>query len=363
MRSCARHAHAANIASRGQTLDACTELDGEFDRNSARDVFMYKGIEAFNSEVVEDHRLEHDCSAQARQQVLSKCLDEAEHARFMAGLSIADQAYINSEMLPGASDWLESCPIGENCMSTEEFSNELKMRLLRNIFPEDTYCDLCGDVMDRKGRHAALCPCGGDRTRRHNGVRDRVCKFASTARLQPEKEKPGLLQPSADQPNAAGRRPADVFIPSWHRGAGAALDIAVTSPLRFGAVLEASRRPGAAASQYEQSKRNYLNTAADCLQQGFSFIPVVGEPSGGWGPAAQCVFKSKSRLIAAQTGQDAAVELKWHKGSPLVCSSAGPMPGLSSVARLALLARLLVAWPLPSRLFSWRMHALMFDRV
>ena len=78
-------------------------------------------------------------------------------------------------------------------------------------------------------------------------------------------------------------------------------------------VLEASRQPGAAARSYEQSKRNYLHTAADCLQQGFSFIPIVGEPSGGWGPSAQCLFKGMARTIAAFTGRDSATELKEHR--------------------------------------------------
>ena len=84
-------------------------------------------------------------------------------------------------------------------------------------------------------------------------------------------------------------------------------------PARMDVVLEASRKPGAGAAAYEQCKRSYLNTAADCLQQGFSFIPIVGEPSGGWGPSAQCVLKAFARLIAAQSGQDVARELQDHR--------------------------------------------------
>ena len=195
-------------------------------------------------------------------------------------------------------------------MAPEEFVTELRVRLLQDVFANDAHCELCGDIMDRKGRHAAVCACGGDRTRRHNGTRDRVCEFAASARLRPEKEKPGLLQPSPDQPGAGARRPADVFLPCWSQGASAALDIAITSPSRADFVLEASRRPGAAAAAYEQSKRNYLNTATDCLQQGFNFIPIVGEPSGGWGPSAQCIFKAMARLISAQSGREATIELQ-----------------------------------------------------
>ena len=56
-----------------------------------------------------------------------------------------------------------------------------------------------------------------------------------------------------------------------------------------------------------------MNTAADCLQQGFNFIPLVGEPSGGWGPSAQCFFKQLSRSIAGQSGIEAAAALRQNR--------------------------------------------------
>ena len=47
-----------------------------------------------------------------------------------------------------------------------------------------------------------------------------------------------------------------------------------------------------------------MNTAADSIQQSFSFIPLVGEPTGGWGPSAQCLFK---QLLAGSKQQSSAV--------------------------------------------------------
>ena len=61
---------------------------------------------------------------------------------------------------------------------------------------------------------------------------------------------------------------------------------------------------GAAATAYESTKRSHLDTAADCEHQGFAFVPVVGEPSGGWGPSALCVFKSLARAAAVRSGRD-----------------------------------------------------------
>ena len=97
------------------------------------------------------------------------------------------------------------------------------------------------------------------------------------------------------------------------QGAAAAFDLAITSPHRVDMVQQASLKPGAAAEAYEQFKRSFLDTAADCQRQGISFIPIVGEPSGGWGPSALCVFKALARSIANSTGRDAAEVLKEHR--------------------------------------------------
>ena len=92
-----------------------------------------------------------------------------------------------------------------------------------------------------------------------------------------------------------------MFIPSWP----AALDLAITSPHRLDAPPEAVNTPGAAAAAYERHKRSYLNTADDCAAQGFQFRPIVGEPSGGWGPSALCTLKAFAKAQAAVTHSDA----------------------------------------------------------
>ena len=62
---------------------------------------------------------------------------------------------------------------------------------------------------------------------------------------------------------------------------------------------------GAAAEAYERQKRSYLNTAEDCATQGLQFRPIVGEPSGGWGPSAMCTFKAIAKAHAGWSHQDA----------------------------------------------------------
>ena len=40
------------------------------------------------------------------------------------------------------------------------------------------------------------------------------------------------------------------------------------------------------------------------MAQGFQFRPIVGEPSGGWGPSAICTFKAMAKAQAASSYMD-----------------------------------------------------------
>ena len=40
------------------------------------------------------------------------------------------------------------------------------------------------------------------------------------------------------------------------------------------------------------------------MAQGIAFFPMVGEPTGGWGPSAICTFKSFAEHQAAGTDRD-----------------------------------------------------------
>ena len=86
------------------------------------------------------------------------------------------------------------------------FRITLARRLRLVIQPEDGPCSRCGGVMDRYGDHASVCTCAGDRARRHNGIRYRVCDAAKEGGLGPEKEKAGLLPSSMDHGDARGPR-------------------------------------------------------------------------------------------------------------------------------------------------------------
>ena len=182
--------------------------------------------------------------------------------------------------------------------------------------PEGKDVDNDGDVSgsDWPGKRLSCCSnlSGGDRTCRHHGARNIVADLANAAGMRPEVEKPGLFPPAPDSLNTNLRRPADVYLPSWQNGRPAALDLAITSPHRQDMRQAAPLAPGAAAQAYESTKRSHLHTAVDCEQQGFAFVPVVGEPSGGWGPSAMCVLTSLAHAAAVRSGQTEGAVLRTY---------------------------------------------------
>ena len=82
---------------------------------------------------------------------------------------------------------------------------------------------MCDRVADSYGDHARVCPCGGDRTKRHHSLRTPGAARSQAAGFHTEVEKPDLLPPrleDGDAPEDGGRagpggRPAGVWIGNW----------------------------------------------------------------------------------------------------------------------------------------------------
>ena len=94
-----------------------------------------------------------------------------------------------------------------------------------------------------------------------------------------------------------------MYLPFWN-GKPAALDFAITSPHQARSPPDALHNSGATARAYECFKRSHLRTAEDCEAQGMAFLPMVAEPSGGWGPSAVCTFKAMAKVQATCSDRD-----------------------------------------------------------
>ena len=192
----------------------------------------------------------------------------------------------------------------------------LQRRLRMQIFDSPHYCPFCDDVVDVHGDHCLVCSGGGDRTKRHNLLRNQAHHHCLAVGLSSELERPGLLQPrpligglaedgfQPDGPHQEARRPADVYVPRWRRGMSACLDFAVTSGLRPDLVRESAREPTSATLRYEGFKCDHLETARLCRAEGMQFIPMVVEAcGGGWGAEAAKTWTELAKQSALASGE------------------------------------------------------------
>jgi hypothetical protein len=252
-------------------------------------------------------QLSTDTLRNIRQKHISARLDKAQFQRQLDTGSAWERANLHSECLPGASGFLSCIPskVLGLAFDPPEFVVELQVRLGIPIYAHDEFCPCCDTVLDTKGGHARLCMAAGDVVACHNGVRNQIGRFAANAGHAHTLEQPRLLPPRPDDPASPNlRRPADVYLPSWVHGSPAALDFAVISPLRLDIMAQAADGPGVAAIAYEAHKRSHLNTEAECAQQGVTFLPMVAEASGGWGPTGLKVLRQLAKSAAAKTGGD-----------------------------------------------------------
>ena len=169
--------------------------------------------------------------------------------------------------------------------------------------------------MDRYLDHALVCSCGGDRTLRHHAIRDTLfchAKLSQNAVL----EKAGLLplrhedEPGPIAPRSA-RRPADVWLPRGPAGRGAAVDLAVTSGLQQEMIARSGMDSSAVLADYEEKKKNYLQTAQQCESAGFDFIPFVVEAHGG---GLGCSGKRLCGFLASSAAVEQGQEVQESAG-------------------------------------------------
>ncbi len=263
-----------------------------------------------------------DSVSELSQKRLSEATDKRTAAQLAlpTAASMARRAHLSLISASGAGLFLSATPCKAAQLDNDPaLYVAMLQRWLRIPFSEqDVECPYCDGVLDRFGDHALVCCCGGDRTRRHNLLRNMVFYAASAANLHPELERPGLLphRPlhgstyengvamGQDDGDPGSRRPADVYIPRWRSGPAAAWDFAVTSGLRVDSLAASAQDPDAVLTKYEDFKCSHQDTKAQCQSQGLTFIPMVMEAvGGGWGKVARGVWSELAKSSALATGE------------------------------------------------------------
>ena len=326
LRATATHASAAFVASVSSCTGTCSAIDSAFDPTDANGHLSFQEAkQSLQASFLPDAAV--DLQARPfRQKNLSRLVDSRLRNDLKTDPS-ADETYkahLELQSLTGAGAWLTASPADdERTLDPLLFQTGLKRKLRLRVQDEDAFCPLCGGTMDCYGDHALVCPCNGDRTVRHNALRNVVFADASKGALGAEREKAGLLpaRPTDDGLRQQGeeqdlnlrqrRRPADVFLRRLGTGGPAALDFACTSGMRSDRLQLSRDTPELVLTKYEETKREYKapgeteTTEALCTSQGLRFVPMVVEAhSGGWSKAAREVLDTIAKSVATQWKED-----------------------------------------------------------
>ena len=305
LRSAARDAPAAYLASVGGCAGACQELDSAYGSAPlAADPYVVQALASYNSALPQPQQPE--AALAAKQKALTSAADEASWQQQLSASTVTGRAVLRSEAEPGARSFLAAIPGGRTRLEPAAFVIELCQRLGVPDASSDAWCPQCQGVLDRFSLHAATCVAGGERTQRHHALRDALCAWAERAGMQPERERPGLLLPQRpEDARLAQRRPADIYLPSL-KGSPTALDLAIVAPQRQESLGQAAQTALAAASSYSRTKESHLDTARVCSQQGVRFQPLVAEASGAWSREAASVLLLISQAVAARQGDESS---------------------------------------------------------
>ena len=303
LRSVEEFSDAAYIASVASSMKLAQAIDNNFraDDDMTCDQ-LRSAIHRVNEKLPECAHVNANLENAPAQKVLCAKLERGAIDDVLRSLHTPVELKAHTQLMSGSGSgaWLHATPCRESrtLLDAPLFRVAIMRRLRMPLLSSPSHCSACGMGLDIWADHALVCSCKGDRTIRHNALRNCAFRFARSSGLNPQKEKPGLLPPRPDaegikeRAHSGGRRPADIWIPRWCDGGAAALDFAVTSGMRSTNLHRSAIDHTAAVVDYEASKRSYLSTASQCEQQGLQFLPVVVEGHGGtWGPTAKEVFK------------------------------------------------------------------------
>ena len=199
LRSAAHHSPVAFFSSQAACKELCYKLDPHYSwdpRSQQND--SYVALRDLNARVSPDKQLQPDVALSPRQQTLSEAIDihtldkiKEENQR-----NVHYMAHLNLTSASGASSWLHAVPSKalRTNVDGQLFSIMIQRRLRVPLFEVEFHCPYCDEIVYRFGDHCLTCACGGDRTKRHNLLRNEMFHLCNSSGLSPELERPGLLQ-------------------------------------------------------------------------------------------------------------------------------------------------------------------------
>eukprot|EP01084_Bolivina_argentea_P044258 81460_1 len=225
------------------------------------------------------------------QKSVSALIDDRDGEKLFEKADIYNRARLSACSAPGAAAWISSIPSYKFKIPPAEFLIIIRMWLGIKLFKcNDQFiqCSACNKkVADPFGIHYILCKVTKGiyygLTKRHNVIRNLYFDWCKLANYDPEKEKHGLCI------NVGKHCPADVYLPLYHDGLPAAIDIGITCPLQNRFINEASKEILAVGNKYHDAKLlKYRNKIDHDL---LLYKPFIVEAFGGFTDESQSILK------------------------------------------------------------------------
>ena len=175
-------------------------------------------------------------------------------------------------------------------LSNDEFRVALALRLGSPIVQR--HICVCGDTVDKYGRHGLSCSKAAGTNPRHALGNDIIQRALKSAEVPSVREPPGCSRPD-------GKKPDGMTLIPWARGRSALWDFTCRDTFAQSYLNKTSQQAGHAANQAEIKKIHHYSDLADH----FVFIPVATETSGVFGDIGLRFIKQIGGKIAEVTNE------------------------------------------------------------
>ena len=176
------HSPAAFLASQIACKELCSKLDKEYrwDPNNIES-YTNKALVDCNARVGSDDQINLNENQKHRQQHLSQAIDKKllNNIKSLNQDNIHFQAHLNHTTNSGAGSWLHYVPSQALRTNVDPLLyRTMIMRWLRvPIHEVEFHCSFCDEIVDKYADHCLICAMGGDRTKRHNLLRNEIFYF------------------------------------------------------------------------------------------------------------------------------------------------------------------------------------------
>ena len=190
-----------------------------------------------------------------------------------------------------SSDWLNAAPVPTMGLKLDDMTLRIACGLRLGTPIIHPHKCVCGNVVDKTGRHGLSCTNTKGTIPRHQHVNDILKRALGSAQVVATTEPVGLSRND-------GKRPDGLTLFPWSRGRCVVWDYTCHDTLAPSYFMMASQEAGSVASEAEKEKFTHYED----LSASYTVVPVGTETLGSWGPSGLKFVKEIGQRIEEHTG-------------------------------------------------------------